>query len=335
MPTTILTDAFDFRFKDLDLSGALVSWNDTFAQRVATHEYPKRDGAEQEPMGAAPARFRMRLCFLGGTWAKQYRALVASIRSQPRGLLVHPVFGNINVVCKGIDDAAIDPGKAKNLVDLTLSFEEDSVDTTIAAQDFQGPAAKAARVKNQAQKSPSVLDRLKAAVGIAQGFADAATDTLQAYQAVQAEVQKLSNAGSAYADAAVAATATSAVNPGLSAQLAVVGSTAITAQAAAAALQVVLLASPRGTTKVETYETVALCRQLYAACLELDEAIATLKPPLVVWTIQGQTTLATVLAAFYGPDAQARLPEVMSLNRIPNPVNIPAGFRMTLPAPTV
>jgi len=45
----------------LDLSAALVSHNAAWGIKVATHSYLKRDGAEQEPMGAEAARVTYRL----------------------------------------------------------------------------------------------------------------------------------------------------------------------------------------------------------------------------------------------------------------------------------
>src|SRR6516165_5440145 len=107
MADSILTDTASFRFKEMDLAGNLVSWNDAIRIRLAVHVYLKRDGAEIEPMGAEPGRFSMRLCFLGANWAKQYRAFVASIRQDPKGQMVHPLLGTLRVACEGIADAAV------------------------------------------------------------------------------------------------------------------------------------------------------------------------------------------------------------------------------------
>src|SRR5262249_23506956 len=61
-------ETYKFRFKDLDLEGFLVGWNDTIGIRLARHSYLKRDGAEQEPMGAEPGRFTMRIALMGASW---------------------------------------------------------------------------------------------------------------------------------------------------------------------------------------------------------------------------------------------------------------------------
>src|SRR5438128_2010798 len=113
-------ETYGFRFStnagvDLDLEGALVVWNDAIGIRLARHSYLKRDGAEQEPMGAEPGRFTMRLALMGAAWASNYRTLVAAIRQDPRGLLVHPLLGNLRVACTGISDASSEPGRAKRL----------------------------------------------------------------------------------------------------------------------------------------------------------------------------------------------------------------------------
>ena len=123
MADTVLTDAKAFRFKDMDLSGNLVAWNDKIGIRLAGHQYLKRDGAEQEHMGAEPGRFSMRLCFLGATWAKQYLAFVASIRKDPKGQMVHPLFGTLRVACEGIPDAAVTPGTERDSINLAVSFK--------------------------------------------------------------------------------------------------------------------------------------------------------------------------------------------------------------------
>src|SRR5579871_925418 len=145
MAASILTDAYPLKFKDLDLSGALVSWNDKIGIRLATHRYLKRDGAENEPMGADPGEFRMRLVFVGPDWAKRYRELVTSIRQEPRGLMVHPLLGKVRVACQtSVGD--VDPPRQRDTIQITLSFIEDAIDTALVVDDQEGPAAKQQKV---------------------------------------------------------------------------------------------------------------------------------------------------------------------------------------------
>src|SRR5439155_894147 len=77
MNESVLTDAYHCTWKDIDLSGALLSWNDKIAIRIAMHRYLKRDGGEAEPMGAEPGAFTMRFVFMGRDWAKRYGAPAA------------------------------------------------------------------------------------------------------------------------------------------------------------------------------------------------------------------------------------------------------------------
>lgn len=302
-----LTDAAGFRFKDLDLSGSLVAWNDKLPQRVAEHAYLKRDGAEQEPMGAGPGRFTFRCVFIGADWAKRYREVVRSIRTEPRGLLVHPVLGQIQAVCLGVDDAAVNPQQALDTIEFTLSFVEDALDTTLAAELVEGPTAK-----------KTLIDSLSTEL-----TSEAAKFTSSATQ-----IAALVSAAAAYGDAAIdvsLSVATSSTLPGL------LGAVTLATNAATAAI----LADPARTSDGLAFPSLMLAERLNDACGQLDDALGELRPEIIHYTVPGMTSLATLCGLFYGKDATARMDEILALNRIANPGAIPGGAVLVLVAPTV
>jgi prophage DNA circulation protein len=303
----ILTDAKAFRFKDLDLSGNLVSWNDKIGMRLAVHQYLKRDGGEVENMGAEPGRFVMRLCFLGDAWAKQYRALVAAIRKDPRGQMVHPLLGTLRVACEGISDAAVSPAAERDSINLSVPFVEDAVDATVLAESFIGPVARQARITSYAAKVTSAISQIASAVSAG---------------------ATLTGAAITFGAAAVHAASSDTPDPSLDQKIEEVVS------ATSAAITAVR-ADPRAGTDATTYALVAHIEQLQAECMALAEAVASSKPTIVTYVVAGTTDVATLAARLYGGDALARLDELMTLNRIPNPHAIPAGMVLRVAAPTM
>ena len=324
-------ETYAFRFKDLALEGALVSWNDVLNIRFARHAYLKRDGAEQEPMGAEPIRFTMRLALMGASWAANYRALVASIRQEPRGLLVHPLLGNLRVACTGISDASAEPGRAKRLLEVTLGFEEDALDTAIVSETYKEPASAAARVakaekKFQAEVAPtsSGLGKVLAALTTANIVARAAV--LATASAIARVSAALITSTSAYRIAAQAV-ASGALDPSLAAKLSACG---LATDAAVEALLAYPL--PAGAT---AQPAVSAAVELYAACVGLDRAVAATRPPIIEYRLTGTTNLFVLAARLYpGQDATLRAQDLLALNRITTPLSIPAGTVLRLPRPT-
>jgi prophage DNA circulation protein len=307
MATPTLTDVSAFRFKDMDLSGALVSWNDRFGMRLAGHQYLKRDGAEQEPMGAEPGRFTVRLCFLGASWAKQYRALVASIRKDPRGQMVHPIFGTLQVACEGIQDAAVVPAAELDAINISASFVEDAIDATIVADAFVGPAAHQGRVSN---------------------LAASLITAISGYAALVAQAAALTAAAVSFAVDAVAASSNDQPDPSLDGQLAALGTST-------QGLISAVLASPQSTSDATAYPVLDAIEQLYAECLALADAVAASKPTIVTYVVTGDTTLPTLAATLYGKDGRSRMDEIATLNRIPDPFRIRAGTTLRVAAATI
>ena len=80
---------------------------------------------------------------------------------------------------------------------------------------------------------------------------------------------------------------------------------------------------------------MSLAVELYAACVQLDVALAATRPPLINYTLAGSTNLFVLAARLYpGQDATLRAQDILALNRIPNPFAIPAGTVLRLARPT-
>lgn len=303
----VLTDAKSFRWKDLDLAGNLMSWNDRIGMRLAVHQYLKRDGAEVEPMGAEPGRFTMRLCFLGENWAKQYRALVATIRKDPRGQMVHPLLGTMNVACEGIPDASVVPGQERDSINLTIVFVEDQVDAQVLSDDSPGPAARKAKIVSIA----SQVSAISQAAAWGQTAVNLTTAAISFAVAAESAAASLSDA-----------------DVTLDGQLGVVATSSEDAEDAIAD-------DSTYTTPAASFVALSVVEQLYAECLDMLDAVAATKPLILTYTVPAQTDVASIAARLYGKDGLGRMDEILVLNRIANPYAIPAGTVLQVATPTI
>lgn len=325
-----LTDAKDFKFKDLELAGNLVSWNDRIGVRLALHQYLKRDGAEVEPMGAEPGRFTMRLAFLGKAWAKQYRALVASIRDDPRGQMTHPILGSMQVACESISDAQVVPGQERDSISVTVTFVEDAIDALSLSERFPGPIARQARVESKAAR---LVD---AVAGFATSASLAVTAAASAITFAAAANQVLSGGPSAGPSGGVP-------DPTIRQRLRDIGEQ--TAKLIAAVRSDVARnsqrrqAEPRKAGKQATdaaaFPAIEAAQSLYAECLALMESVTASQPAQVEYIVPARAHVATIAAALYGKDALLRIDEMLRANRLPDPHAIRAGTRLQLPTPTI
>lgn len=313
MPPNRLTGTYDFRFKteraDLDLAGSLLSWNDKIGMRLVSHEYLKRHGAEQEWMGASPGEFRMKLVFMGNGWAGRYRELVAAIRADPRGLLVHPLLGEVRVACRGIDDAMVEPGQMLDTIHVSISFVEDVLwdGYLVPHEELEGPSAKSAKVTSLSSSFTSLVAPFAAA-------ATAAT--------------KFTAAVISYAAAALAAINNDSPDASLQGKL-------DEARKTAGAVIDAIRDDPEATSGAITQPAIDAAERLYDACVQLDESVAALKPVLVTFTVPSTMHVAAVAARFYGKDGRSKIDEILALNRIANPHAIQVGTTLRLAAPTV
>ena len=311
------TNVQAFRFKDLELEGSILSYSDELAIRLANHEYLKRDGGEVESLGAAQGRFAMQLVFMGPQAGARYQALVSSIRKNPRGLLIHPRLGRINVGCEGTS-ASESPADAVDTIYCTIKFIEDAVDAAIIVDSTTGPQERA----GQALDANAALNQ-----SVTARFGNQGDAILTA--AVSA-MTVLTSASSAFVTAALAAVQDSDPNLSL---IPLLGNVQ--------ARQNAMLTSLANTLPVTLQSDVSLTpyrnqtRLIYASCYLLYLSVIAAKPPVTEFINPTAQPLAVILTTFYGKDASAKRPEVLVLNKIPNPHWIPVGFRMLPPQPSV
>jgi hypothetical protein len=289
-----------------ELHESLQVITDSRGPRVVVHEFPNRDGAKVETLGRRPHKTEWQLTFVGVTWLTQLTTLVAAIDASPGGLLVHPIYGQMRVVCQGFDRSVLDIVNATDTVTLPLVFIEDQVDLTLA--DQQGLAAL------QQQVSTSI-DDFNAELG---SYND--TGTLSAGST-------LSSNASSYADAAFTAASTNNVDPSLGAQLGSVGSALSSFEAAIAQ------DSTAAQSIAQSYNVLAAAEVIYMACLDLADEVAFVTSGATEYVVPGLTSIAVLAAARYQQRAISVLDEILRLNAdvIDDPTAIPEGTRLILP----
>ena len=314
---SVITDGSVFQFRDLVLHGVLVTWSHRLGIRLASHEYLKRDGGEQEPMGAAVGRFSYRCVFLGPDATARYNNLVLSVRQNPRGILVDPRLGRIQAACEGIE-ASETPETGVDCIEFEVRFAEDALDTALASAQPLGPSAYAAQVTDAMGSLTDLVD--------ARFLGNPATS----FQAVLKYVEALGRAAETYTDAALASLQTDTPDPTLRQLLGVV---LAQRDGFLGALAATLAYTLEPDVSLTPYRAQA--RQVYSSCLQLQDAITALKPPVILFPVGTAMSLVQVAVTLYGKDARRKVPEIRSLNRIPTPYWIPGGTVLKVVAPQV
>ncbi len=94
----------------------------SFGRRTANHEFPKRDEPYTEDMGRKAREFTIEAFIVGTDYMRQRDRLIEACEKSGPGRLVHPYYGNREVVCTGceIREAANEGGIAR----FNLSFRE-------------------------------------------------------------------------------------------------------------------------------------------------------------------------------------------------------------------
>lgn len=114
--TQLRTASFrNIRFGVTDSDGS-------FGRRVASHVFPKRDEPYSEDMGRKAREFRIDAFIVGDDYIRQRDRLIAACEAAGPGRLVHPYYGNRDVVCTGCDvrESSTEGGMARFI----LSFRE-------------------------------------------------------------------------------------------------------------------------------------------------------------------------------------------------------------------
>ena len=317
MAKSVITNGSVFQFRDMVMHGNLKAWNHRIAIRLANHEYLKRDGGEQEPMGAAAGRFSYRCFFIGPDCTAQYNNLVLKVRQNPRGPLIDPRLGQLNAACEGLD-ASEDAETAPDCIEFDIRFVEDAVDTALASEQQLGPRQYAAQVTDSLTTLTDLVD------------ARFLGNPVTSFQAVTGYLQTLTLAATAHTTAALASIASTVPDPALQQLL---GAVARQQDLFLAALTDTLSYTLESPVSLTPYQAQA--RSVYSGCQQLQDSITALKPPVILYPVGAAMTLAAVAQTLYGQDARGRVSEIRSLNRIMTPYWIPAGTVLRVAAPMV
>lgn len=320
---TVLTAAQEFVFTTrggarLALNGVLTAWNDSIKIRLAVHEYLKRDGGEVEPMGAAPGRWSFRCSFVGADCTTRYRNLVATVRREPRGEIVHPRLGTIKVGCEGVQSSE-DPSAAIDVIDFIIDFVEDAVDTAVVSDDEVGPQIRATEARQWADFATSAIAKING-----EHIANSVWAAIVAAQATYNDhVQS-------FAGRVDEATQSTAQPPDLGKLLENIKELRDDTLTDLTKILVYTQESDVSLTEIRTAIYLA-----YAACLQAYNALIAEKPPIVDYVVPTAMPLTVIAVTLYGRDARGRLPEIMTLNRVQTPYWIPQGTRLRVVAPVV
>jgi prophage DNA circulation protein len=88
-----------------EFRGAKFMWKDEFAQgngrRGPDHEYPLRDTPFAEDLGRKSQSFTLNVVTIGATEDADRKALIAACNKPGAGKLVHPLWGEQMVMCRG------------------------------------------------------------------------------------------------------------------------------------------------------------------------------------------------------------------------------------------
>jgi prophage DNA circulation protein len=112
-------------------------------QRAAVHEYPYRDTPLTEPLGKSARQYVVEGFLVGDDVAAQYQNLLTALEADGPGTLVHPVFGQLQVVALPISET--EQNLAGRYVSFRLIFvEAGSVLYPTTGQDSQADTINAA-----------------------------------------------------------------------------------------------------------------------------------------------------------------------------------------------
>jgi len=300
--------------KPIELNGQLMSYTDSVKIRLASHEYLKKDGADQESMGAAPMKFTFKCVYLGDLVSIKYQTLVRAIRRQPRGRITHPRLGGIDVACEDISGSE-DAGQARDTLEFTLSFVEDSTQTTISITAQPSVQRKATDMVDKATAlTAAYASIVKNRVGEAVLAAESAVFTIQAL-------------ADGFGQDAIEAAQTGVYDASLANQAGRIVTQSNTVAARFRDL---------GLTDAAIYPATSLSREIAADALDLAAAVDAQFAPIVPFVVPAPMSLADVAVRLYGRDARNYMTQLRQLNPyLATPYLLSAGTTLKVLAPEI
>ncbi len=307
MPTNVIPNGDAFSFGSLTLHGNLQQINDTDDQDVAIHRPLKRDGAIVEGMGWNARRFEASVVFVGLNFRADVVRVRDAIRKKSQDVLVHPIHGRVTARCIKIAGGLNIPSEV-NSTNLTLSFVEAGID----------PKSDAV----YAQLAPAKAQALTVSI-------DDFTTAAALYESAAGHVADLVSVATDYGEAALAVVQGDIPNPALPGLL---GSIQASTESVIAAIQ----ADSAADEDVDRFDAITAADLVYAAALELSEAVAANQTPPMQYTVPAAASYLAVASTLYGVDGLARADELLSLNpQVTTPHMIPQGTVLTVAAATV
>ncbi|WP_026988744.1 DNA circularization protein [Fodinicurvata fenggangensis] len=93
-------------------------------RRAQVHEYPQRDEPYTEDLGRQTRRFRISAYLLGPDYDQELQALIEALDQAGPGTLVHPFYGELQVVCLGDGTRISHDRREGGYCRITMSFVE-------------------------------------------------------------------------------------------------------------------------------------------------------------------------------------------------------------------
>lgn len=314
MPRTpVVPDIQKVTFKGIDLFARITTWADSRKPSLAVHTMLKRDGARVEVMGREPHSIKLTLYFIGPKWREDYLKLQSSIDSDPKGVLVHPVIGEMRVACQGLEGATMDMESGANTYMAPISFIEDNLDDKVDLSRLG--------ISGRRQEVDDQCDLLE-------------TDLSAASSATQAAGTLYRGVAQAFAAAAMASAAFSIFNSLFDSSLRnQLGDVRINATGCRDAIQ----SDTTFDSDAERYTAIARAERIYAACLGLVAAFKAQIDQPALYVVPTTIHIVALAADFYGPDGLSRIGQIMENNigRIPNPSAIARGTKLLMAPRTV
>lgn len=140
------TDLQDASFRGVAFD--IINTRDSMQRDIAQHEYPYRDGANIDDLGAKPRSLQCQAVFFGDDYESRLQAFIAAIYKRGPGELIHPVFGSMpDMLCYvyQVNHEAESP----DYCTVDLQFLQSGLDVEFFVREW--PLSQADAIFNQAQ----------------------------------------------------------------------------------------------------------------------------------------------------------------------------------------
>ncbi|TKI08667.1 DNA circularization protein [Martelella alba] len=130
----------------------IINTRDSVQRDIAQHEYPYKNGANIEDLGAKPRSLQVQAVFWGDDYESRLQSFLAALDTQGAGELIHPVFGSMpSMQCflYQVNHEAESP----DYCTIDIQFLQSGLDIKFFTRDW--PLSQADAIFNQVQ---SLLD---------------------------------------------------------------------------------------------------------------------------------------------------------------------------------